>query len=236
MTDRLPINLDDLLRQRTIESERVEYKAGWNPQSVLRTICAFANDFHNLGGGYVVLGVEERAGQPLLPPKGIDAGRIEAVQHELLRLGHSAIQPSYHPLAGVYDVEGRTILVVWAPGGETRPYKARVDLARDGTEWAYYIRRHSSTVRARDALSLAATVPFDDRYHQRASMEDLSTKLIEEFLGDVGSSLAQETGLSAEALGRRMNIVGGPAEMCFPKNVGLLFFNEAPHRFFPATQ
>ena len=39
-----------------------------------------------------------------------------------------------------------------------------------------------------------------------------------------------------EALGRRMNIVGGPSEACFPKNVGLLFFNEAPHRFFPATQ
>ena len=241
MPGRLPINLDNLLWQRTIEGERVEYKAGWNPQSVLRTICAFANDFHNLGGGYVVLGVEERAGQPLLPPKGIDAGRIEAVQHELLRLGHSAIQPSYHPLTGIYDVEGRTILVIWAPGGETRPYKARVDLGSSGTEWGYYIRRHSSTVRAkgadeRELLSLAATVPFDDRYHQRASMEDLSTKLIEEFLGDVGSSLAQETGLSTEALGRRMNIVGGPAEMCFPKNVGLLFFNQAPHRFFPATQ
>ncbi|MBZ0090922.1 MAG: hypothetical protein K8F27_01665, partial [Sulfuricellaceae bacterium] len=27
-----------------------------------------------------------------------------------------------------------------------------------------------------------------------------------------------------------------PSEAPFPKNVGLLFFNEAPHRFFPATQ
>ena len=35
MTNRLPINLGDLLSQRTIEGERVEYKAGWNPQSVL---------------------------------------------------------------------------------------------------------------------------------------------------------------------------------------------------------
>ena len=68
MTGNLPINLHDLLRQRTIEGERVEYKAGWNPQSVLHTICAFANDFHNLGGGYVVLGVEEHDGQRLLPP------------------------------------------------------------------------------------------------------------------------------------------------------------------------
>ena len=98
MTGSLPINLHDPLRQRTIEGERVEYKRGWNPQSVLHTICAFANDSHNLGGGYVVLGVEEPDGQPLLPPKGIDAGRIEAVQNELLRLGQSAIQPHYHPL------------------------------------------------------------------------------------------------------------------------------------------
>ena len=59
MTGKLPININHLLRQRTIEGERIEYKAGWNPQSVLHTVCAFANDFHNLGGGYVVLGVKE---------------------------------------------------------------------------------------------------------------------------------------------------------------------------------
>ena len=241
MTGTLVINLHSLLRQRTIEGERVEYEASWNPQSVLHTICAFANDFHNLGGGYVVLGVEEREGQPLLPPRGIDLRRIDAVQSELLRLGQPAIQPNYHPLTGVYDIDDRTILVLWAPGGETRPYKARVNLACGGTEWAYYIRRHSNTVRAkgadeRELLSLAATVPFDDRYHQAASLDDLSPRLIEQFLRDVGSDLAMETGLSTETLGRRMNIVGGPSEACFPKNVGLLFFNEAPHRFFPATQ
>ena len=51
---KLPINLNDLLRQRTVESERIEYKAGWNPGAIIRTLCAFANDFENLGGGYVV--------------------------------------------------------------------------------------------------------------------------------------------------------------------------------------
>jgi len=43
-------------------------------------------------------------------------------------------------------------------------------------------------------------------------------------------------GLSMEDLGRRMNIVGGPSEAVFPKNVGLLFFNNRPQDFFPATQ
>jgi hypothetical protein len=33
-----------------------------------------------------------------------------------------------------------------------------------------------------------------------------------------------------------MNMVGGPAESPWPKNVGLLFFNEEPEMFFPGTQ
>ena len=242
MTGKLPINIDHLLRQRTIEGERVEYKAGWNPQSVLHTICAFANDFHNLGGGYIVLGVEEQSGRPVLPPTGIDPESVEAIQKELLNLGYSAIQPWYHPNSAIYDVDGQPILVLWVPGGETRPYKAKVNLSAERNDWAYFIRRHSSTVRAkgqdeRELLSLAATVPFDDRYRQTASLDDLSHRLIREFLGEIGSELASEAeGLSVEDLGKRLNIVGGPPEAMFPKNVGLLFFNERPDRFFPATQ
>ncbi len=53
---KLPINLADLLRQRTVEGERIEYKTGWNPDAIIRALCAFANDFENLGGGYVVIG------------------------------------------------------------------------------------------------------------------------------------------------------------------------------------
>jgi len=242
MTDKLPINLGHLLRQRTVEGERIEYKAGWDPKSVLHAICAFANDFHNLGGGYVILGIKEKEGRPVLPPKGISPKKINAIQNELLALGHSAIRPHYHPLTATYSIEGRTILVLWVPGGETRPYKARTNLAKGQADWAYYIRKHSSTVRARDAderelVSLAATVPFDDRYRQTASVNDLSGRLVRNFLRDIGSDLAAEaTDLSMAELGQRMNIVGGPPEAMFPKNVGLLFFNDRPHDFFPSTQ
>lgn len=49
--NKLPINLTNLLHQRTIESERVEYKVGWSSESIVHTLSAFANVFHNLGGG-----------------------------------------------------------------------------------------------------------------------------------------------------------------------------------------
>jgi hypothetical protein len=33
----LPSNIEDLLWQRTVEGDRVEYKAGWNPAAVMRS-------------------------------------------------------------------------------------------------------------------------------------------------------------------------------------------------------
>ena len=242
MVCKLPINLDDFLHQRTVECERIEYKTGWNPEGVLHSICAFANDFHNLGGGYIVIGVAEKNGKTVWPPVGVNPDSADAIHKEILNLGHSALQPSYHPLSTTYVTDGKLVLVIWVPGGEMRPYRAKLSLARDAKEWAYYIRKQSSTVRAkgadeRELLSLAATVPFDDRYNQSASLQDLSARLIEEFLHEVGSDLAADVReLSIEVVGRQMNIVGGPTEAAFPKNVGLLFFNEAPYQFFPATQ
>ena len=241
MTIKLPINIEDLLHCRTVESERIEYKKGWNPESILRTLCAFANDFHNLGGGYVVIGVAEQNGQPVMPPVGLLPEQIDAIQKDLLNLGSAAIRPSYHPLTATYEVQGKTILVLWAPGGETRPYKAKTSLSNK-SDWAYYLRKHTSTVKAsgedeRELLTLAATVPFDDRYRQSATLNDLSAYLMRDFLQEIGSELHTEArDLDIETLGRRMNVVGGPTEAAFPKNVGLLFFNEHPEQFFPATQ
>ncbi|MCX7045016.1 MAG: hypothetical protein NTX50_05955 [Candidatus Sumerlaeota bacterium] len=89
----------------------------------------------------------------------------------------------------------------------------------------------------RELLSLAAKVPFDDRINQQARLEDLSRDLMREFLHEIGSDLATKTtSLPLAELGRQMHVIGGPDEAPFPLNVGLLFFNPEPHRFFPATQ
>ena len=55
----IPVNIEDLLHKRKIESTRIEFKTGWNPDKIYRTICAFANDFDNIGGGYIIVGVQE---------------------------------------------------------------------------------------------------------------------------------------------------------------------------------
>ena len=242
MISKLPINLENLLRQRQVEGERIEYKAGWNPDAILRTLCAFANDFENLGGGYVVIGQDcDANGRPVFPPVGVPDTQLDKIQRELLGFCN-LIQPPYFPALSVERFEGRNLLVLWAPGGLTRPYKVPKSVTAKIKEYRYYVRRYASTVEAkgeteRELISLTAQVPFDDRVNQTATVGDLSPRLMEEFLREVGSGLADEVpALPAEALGRQMKVVAGPSEAPLPQNVGLLFFNEHPEHFFPVTQ
>lgn len=37
----LPINIEDLLSKRKVESNRIELKKGWNPMDIYHSICAF---------------------------------------------------------------------------------------------------------------------------------------------------------------------------------------------------
>jgi ATP-dependent DNA helicase RecG len=238
----LPIAITDLLHGHAVEWERLEFKRSWNPRDVLHTLCAFANDFHNLGGGYVVIGIEEENGRPVLPPVGLTPQEADRIQKELLNLGNSAIRPPYHPLAAPYEIDGKLVLVLWAPGGRTRPYRARTSLAKDKSDEAWFIRKNSNTVKARGAdeaelMGLAASVPLDDRENIFAKGDDLSRELIVDYLREVKSDLAKEAKKPPLAeLGRRMGIVGGTREAPNPVNVGLLFFHPEPWRFFPATQ
>lgn len=74
----LPININDLLRGKPVEWERPELKTGWDPEEVLHTFCAFANDIHNLGGGYIIIGIAENNGRPILHPAALEVAESAA--------------------------------------------------------------------------------------------------------------------------------------------------------------
>ena len=68
----LPINVESLLNGRAVESNQLEYKEGWNLDAIYRSICAFANDFEDTGGGYIIVGVKEEHGRAVRPVLGVE--------------------------------------------------------------------------------------------------------------------------------------------------------------------
>ena len=80
----LPINIESLIDGRVVESDRIEFKKGWNPDSIYRTICAFANDFEDTSGGYIVIGVEEENGKAKRPVCGVNIDELDNIQKSMV--------------------------------------------------------------------------------------------------------------------------------------------------------
>ncbi len=237
----IPTNIKTLLTGNVVEWARIEYKETWDAAASLKTICAFANDLDNWGGGYVVIGVQEKNGQPVRPLAGVASDKIDAYQKDILQKCKLII-PAYMPIIEVATYQEKQFIVLWCPGGDTRPYASPKTMGKDNKEKAHYIRKGSSTIlpsaeEERDLYQLANKVPFDDRIHHAAELTDLNITLIRSYLKEVGSSLFDR--LETDdflAVCRDMNIVSYLPEYAKPKNVGLLFFSLEPEKFFPCTQ
>ena len=61
----IPTSIKTLLSGDVVEWARIELKQTWDPAASLKTICAFANDLDNWGGGYIIIGVQEVNGRPI---------------------------------------------------------------------------------------------------------------------------------------------------------------------------
>ena len=89
----------------------------------------------------------------------------------------------------------------------------------------------------RELLDLANNIPFDDRPNTSASITDVSQTLVRDFLVKTGSKLAQQ--IEAEPFRNileAMELLAGPREAVYPRNVALMMFNDHPEKFFPYLQ
>jgi ATP-dependent DNA helicase RecG len=189
----IPTNIKTLLSGEVVEWARIEFKETWDAAASLKTICAFASDLDNWGGGYIVIGVEEDNGRPVYPLKGVPVEKLDKYQKEIFKKC-KLIRPTYMPIIGAETYQNKNFIVVWCPCGETRPYSSPKTMANDNKERIHYIRKASNTVEPtddeeKDLFNLANRVPFDDRVNHQAEMSDLNITLIQNYLKEIKSSL-----------------------------------------------
>ena len=239
----LAININDLLNKQKIESNRIEFKKGWNPGSIYHSICAFANDFDDLGGGYIIIGVDtdDKTGMAIRPVEGVAEEEMDGILQEMVGYNNK-ITPYYLPRTSVEEVDGKQVIVIWCPAGSYRPYSVPVNVTAKGTKEYFYIRSGTSSIEAKGEVlvelrELANRVPFDERGNSDIQLEDISLVLLRDYLAKVGSKLTDEvTTTPLYKILDQMELYTGPKENRLLRNVAAMMFCENPSKFFPYTQ
>ncbi len=245
----LPINIEDLLNKRKVESNRIEFKTGWNPDKIYHTICAFATDLENTGGGYILVGVEQdENGIAKRPVKGVPLEAIDGILQNMVgydsKISSSNLRTvSYNTKVSIEEVDGKPILAIWVPTGPNRPYCVPESVvSKNKSPLKYYIRSKSSTIEAKgevldEVRNLANRIPFDERGNEAIKLEDISGVLVYEHLKAIKSKLADNfAGRPLMDILDEMNLLTGPTENRLIKNVAAMMFCEHPEKFFPVTQ
>ncbi|WP_303179340.1 RNA-binding domain-containing protein [uncultured Butyricimonas sp.] len=237
----LPININDLLSKNKVEGNRIEFKKGWNPSKIYHSICAFANDLDNLGGGYILLGVEEENGIAKRPVTGVSEESIDRILRDMVGFNNK-IEPYYMPRTSVEEVDGKSLLVIWVPSGVNRPFSVMEDVTSKHSRPKFYIRSGSSSIEAKGEIldqlrELANRTPFDDRGNPDITLDDISPVLVYDHLKKVGSRLVKS--FNAQELDKtldQMNLYEGSTERRYLKNVTAMMFCEELQKFFPITR
>jgi predicted HTH transcriptional regulator len=173
----VPIDLSNLLVR---ESEQVEWKENVaDPENVVATLSAFANDWSNLGGGYVVCGakeVKDLHGFPSVEVKGLSASRLKEVEGRVLAGCRDRVSPSIAPQVHelpTTDPASRVLVFVMAATPKAHTFRKGDESGK------YYVRISRETREARNGVLRELLVrknevePWDRRVCSTATTNDL---------------------------------------------------------------
>lgn len=240
----IPLKLETLLNGRIVEQDRVEYKRGWNPTDTIHTICAYANDFQNMNGGYIVIGIEAKEGIPILPPTGIEKNRLDQIQQELFQYCNT-IEPRYIPKSEIIEYQGRWVIYLWVPAGDDGPYRVPMDVLskkKDDKRKEYWIKVFASKAIAKrnelnELFEKFASIPWDDRVNRDACLDDISRLYVEDYLQRSDSALyGQRNEMPFEDMLVALEAANATDTDIDIRNIGLLMFCEKPDKFIPEAK
>lgn len=238
------IDLEKIARE---ESDRVEWKRSVaDEEDVAATICAFANDIQNIGGGSVVCGAEETTdahGFQSVTMVGLDGSDLKRVHGKVLDLCRDCIDPPIVPCVETIDTDdpARRVLVFDViPVRQAHSFRRR---NADGGK--HYVRQGNRTIEARNGLlrellrQKGGKLSWGEEMPTDASLDDIDLLAARQLLVDMKLSTATapvEPFLKPEApLAPGMpSLMGRDARGAIrPRRFFLLLCGRQPQRWAP---
>ena len=108
---------NEILKNKTAECSYIEYKASEKQlDKILKTICAYGNNYYNNDIQYIFIGIEEENNEeqkaiPVLPIKGIAEGKLEKCKNTINSL-RSFLYPNVAFEAVSNNLDGISYILV----------------------------------------------------------------------------------------------------------------------------
>jgi ATP-dependent DNA helicase RecG len=233
------------------ESEQVEWKLSVaDIESVIRTIVAFANDFSNLGGGYVVCGADETRdeyGFQKLRLEGLASDRCKELENKVLHDCRGKVSPEIAPVVIEERIPAnpgkRVLIFLVCASQQAHSYRPT---GKDAA--AYYIRIGRETIEAKNGLlrellvRKGALPPWDRRLNEGSTVDDIDLLLLRDTLQKMGlwdprkpveDYLSDSSWISAflPSLAGKRPLEDIPR----PRNFSVLLFGKNPQKAYPGA-
>lgn len=237
---------NDILKKRFAECSYIEYKSSaLQLDKILKTICAYGNNYYDNDIQYIFLGVEEENNEnqkatPKLPIKGISEGNLEKCKNEVNSL-RAYLYPnvSFELITNQFDGKNYILIAVKRQiGGPFMVSEKAEKNKRINLKAGRYVRIESISRIAKvdeeyDLLRKFSNFHFSSISSTEATVDDLSIDLMREYLSKASDRKLNET-FSKEKIADVIGLIdkNDPSKK-HVKNYAILMFSETPEKYIP---
>lgn len=191
----LKMILNEILENKNSESSYIEYKKSeLQPDKILKTICAYGNNYYRNENQYIFIGVEEQNDEnnkaiPKTPIEGIQEYKLEIVYNSLNSL-RSYIHPNIKFEIIRNEFHGRYYFAIVVPNQKGGPFAVTEKAENDkkiNLKSGRYIRNDFETKLASvseeyELIKKFANYSFDEDINETATIDDLNIDYIREYI------------------------------------------------------
>lgn len=237
---------NEILKNKIAECSYIEYKASeLQLDKILKTICAYGNNYYDNDIQYLFIGVEEENTEdnkaiPILPIKGISEGKIEKCKNIF-----NSLRPFLYPnisfelIANELDgISYLLIVVLRQTGGPFNVAEKAERNKKINLKPGRYVRIEADTRLARvdeeyDLLRKFANFHYSSIVSVAATLEDLDIEYLREYISKTSTRRISE-GMGKKEIAKSLELIdkNDPSEMRV-KNFAVLMFSECPDKLIP---
>ena len=235
-----------ILRDKIAECSYIEYKKSSEQRDkILKTICAYGNNYYDNDIQYLFIGVEEENSEkdkatPILPLTGMTEGRLEKSKNELNSL-RSYLYPNVSFEIISNELDSKRYLIIAVPRQTGGPFMVSEKAEKDkkiGLKAGRYIRIEAQSRIAKvdeeyDLLRKFANFHYSSLTNQEATLNDLSIDYISEYLEKTSDRKISQALDKTEVAQALKLLDRNDPSFTRVKNYVVLMFAYHPEEFIP---